>query len=244
MKSIKTKEPFTMEDFEKGLMLAGFITPASTSELHDREVLEEYERSSDNKQNNVFFQRVTLAAEIAFQLHSESTFGRIKFQKLVYLCEHSANMNLNDRYAKQVAGPFDNKFMHSIESQFKKNKWFEVEKIKGEKYTRSVYKPLDNIEGYKKFYTAYFKDHLTKIQYLIDLFRKLKTDTAEIAATLYACIIELKNEKSLINEHTLLAKFYTWSDAKTRFKRETVLETWEWMKEKGLIPVGINKVTD
>jgi uncharacterized protein YwgA len=199
--------------------------------------LEEHERTTDTKHSNVFFQRVVLSAEIAFQLHTESTFGRIKFQKLVYLCEHAANMDLNDRYAKQAAGPFDNRFMHSIEAQFLKNKWFEVEKIIDGKYTRSVYKPSDDPEGYKKYYNAYFKKSEDKIQYIIDLFRKLKTDPTEIAATLYACLIELKQNNNIINESTLLTKFYNWSEAKKRFSKETVLEMWEWMKEKGITPL-------
>lgn len=237
MKLIKTKnQPFTMEDFEKGLMLAGYVTPSSVSELHEREALDEYELSLHANKTNVFFKRVTLAAEIAAQLHTEATFGRIKFQKLVYLCEHAAHMNLNERYAKQAAGPFDNKFMHSIEAQFKKNKWFKIDRIKDGKYTRSVYKPLENLDNYKKYYSAYFKESDTKIQYVIGLFKSMKTDSTEIAATLYACSIELKQENKLINEGTLLQKFYSWSKEKGRFEQSLVLSVWNWMNEKGVVP--------
>lgn len=225
-----------MEDFEKGLMLAGYVTPVSVAELHEREALEEYERTGDSKKDNIFFQRVTLAAEIAAQLHAEPTFGRIKFQKLVYLCEHAAEMGLNERYVKQAAGPFDNKFMHTIEAQFKRNKWFDVEKKQDGKYNRSTYIPMEDLDNYKKYYSAYFKKHHEKIQYVIDLFKTKKTDPTEIAATLYACLIELKQEQSLTNKTTLMKKFYAWSKEKSRFKEEDVLETWEWMQEKGIVP--------
>jgi hypothetical protein len=242
MKSTKIKKStFTMEDFEQGLMLAGLVTPGSAKELHEREVLEEYERSTTPKKlikDNTFFKRVTLAAEIATQMHKEPTFGRIKFQKLMYLCEHAASMGLNDRYSKQAAGPFDRKFMHSIETQFAKNKWFRVEKKQDGKYNRSVYTPLEKADDYKKFYNSYFKAHGEKIQYILDLFKKLKTDTTEIAATLFACMIELNGEGISITEANLLEKFYAWSEAKGRFDNKDVVNTWSWMIEKQIVPAG------
>lgn len=241
MKSTKNKnQSFSIEDFEQGLILAGLVTPSSSKEQHELELLVEYESSnlkSPLPKDNTFFKRVTLAAEIVSQLHGEPTFGRIKFQKLVFLCEHAASMELTSRYSKQVAGPFDNKFMHSIEKQFTKNNWFKVEKIQNGKYNRSVYIPLENINDYKKFYNGYFSTHTEKIQYIIDLFRTSKTDTTEIAATLYACIIELLTENSSITEENILTKFYGWSDAKTRFDRKNVLEILSWMKSKQVIPI-------
>jgi len=228
-----------MEDFEQGLMLAGLVTPSSTKELHEREVLDEFEQSTTKKESthdNTFFKRVTLAAEIASQMHEEPTFGRIKFQKLVYLCEHAAEMELNSRYLKQVAGPFDNKFMHSIEVQFAKNKWFKVEKKQDGKYNRSVYVPLEKANDYKKYYNSYFNVHIEKIQYILDLFKKLKTDTSEIAATLYACMIELVDEGILITEDSLLTKFYAWSESKEKFDKKNVVNVWYWMLEKKIVP--------
>lgn len=240
MKSTKNKKsPFTIEDFEKGLMLAGLVTPGSFQELYELEALKEHESAAGTEKsakNNTFFKRVTLAAEIVSQMHSEPTFGRIKFQKLVYLCENAACMGLNDRYHKQAAGPFDNKFMHSIEQQFKKNNWFKVERKMDGKYNRSVYIPLGNETDYKKYYNAYFLLHKDRIQYIIDLFKTEKTDKTEIVATLYACIVELNKENISINEDSLLQKFYGWSEAKQRFKAEEILNTWNWMQEKQIVP--------
>lgn len=240
MKSTEIKKPaFTIEDFEEGLMLAGLVTPNSTKEFYEREVLADFEKSIERSacsNDNIFFKRVTLAAEIAKQMHSEPTFGRIKFQKLVYLCEHAAAMELNSRYLKQAAGPFDNRFMHSIEKQFEKNKWFKVEKKQEGKYNRSVYVPLEKAEDYEKFFNGYFKSHKDKIQYILDLFKKLKTDTTEIAATLFACMIELTEEGAPITEESLLEKFYCWSEAKGRFDKKIVINIWNWMIEKRITP--------
>lgn len=240
MTSTKTKiQSFSMEDFEQGLMLAGLVTPSSAKELHEREILEEYEHSALKKKTNtpnLFFKRVTLAAEIVSQMHEESTFGRIKFQKLVYLCEHAAAMQLNSRYSKQAAGPFDHKFMHSIEEMFAKNRWFKVEKESDGKFNRSVFIPLEKVDDYKKFYNGYFKSHLEKIQYILDLFKKLKTDTTEIVATLYACIIELEEDGVSITEENILKKFYSWSKAKERFDKKEVVKAWVWMKQNHILP--------
>jgi hypothetical protein len=240
MKSIKFKKQiFTMEDFEQGLMLAGIVTPSSIKELHEKEMLREYEllrTKEPGKKDNIFFKRVTLAAEIVSQMHEEPTFGRIKFQKLMYLCEHAALMDLNERYQKQAAGPFDNKFMHSIMTQFKKNKWFDVETKRDGTYHRSVYVQLEKADDYKKYYDSYFKSEHEKIQYILDLFRTIKTDTTEIAATLYFCAVELNNEKKEVTDLNLLEKFYKWSEAKSRFSENTVRATWEWMVKKNIIP--------
>lgn len=228
-----------MEDFEDGLMLAGLVTPSSVAELHEKEMLEEYEtflKKKSEKTDNVFFKRVTLGAEIVSQMYEEPTFGRIKFQKLMYLCENAASMELNDRYLKQVAGPFDNKFMHSVVKYFKDNNWFDVEVKRDGKFKRSVYVPLEKAQDYKKYYDSYFKMEHEKIQYVLDLFRKLKTDKTEVAATLYACAIELKKEQKLLNKSALLEKFYAWSDAKMRFEENLVFEIWTWMREKNVVP--------
>lgn len=237
MKSIKTKEQtFSMEDFEEGLMLAGYLTPTSILEFEKRKKVKDYEKVLDKEKSCIYFKRVTLAAEIASQLYTERTLGRVKFQKLVYLCEHAAEMGLQERYSKQVAGPFDNKFMHTIDKEFKNHKWFDVQKISENNITKYKYQPLENLDNYKKYYNSYFKQSHHRIQFIIDLFRSQKTDATEIAATIYACLLELQTQTIEINKMTLLDLFYNWSDKKKRFKEDLVLDTWEWMEKKGITP--------
>ena len=239
MKSISQKiEPFSMEDFEKGLMLAGYISPSSISELNERNQLEEYEKQLAKEKSNLFFKRAVLAAEIAHQLYEEPTFGRVKFQKLVYLCEHFANMNLEKRYVKQAAGPFDNKFMHSIDTQFVKNKWFKTEKVTRNSITRYFYKPLESVDNYKKYYQSYFSENDTTIQNIIELFRKENTDTCEIAATIYACLVELSTKNIFVSESSLHQIFYNWSDAKKRFSTDQINSVWSLMIGNGIIPTN------
>jgi hypothetical protein len=235
MKSTRRDQLFSMLDFEKGLMLAGLISPSNIDELNERNEVEKYEKELHEEKAKLYFKRVVLAAEIASQLHSEPTFGRVKFQKLVYLCEHAANMNLQERYAKQTAGPFDNKFMHSIETELKKQKWFEVQKVFEGNMKRSKYVPLANSDQYKKYYDSYFSRSNYDVQYIIGLFKNLKTDFTEIVATLYACFLEIKNNNEQFSEERLLELFYSWSDKKKRFDKKTVLSAWQWMNDNSLL---------
>ncbi len=237
MKLIKKIKPYSIEDFEKGLMLAGYLSPTSISEINERNNLAEYEKKLEAEKSKIFFKRTVLAAEIVYQLQNESTFGRVKFQKLVYLCEHIAKMGLNNKYIKQVAGPFDNKFMHSIDFQFKKQKWFESEKIVQNGITRYKYRALENSNNYKKYYDSYFDECKAEIEYVINLFRKEKTDLAEISATIYGCLIDLKEKNILINNESLLIAFYNWSNEKRKFNEEYVKSTWKWMIEKNIVPL-------
>jgi len=241
MKSTRENKPFSLEDIEKGLMLAGMILPGTVNDLNERLELEAFEKKLKSKKSQVYFKRSVLAAEIVSELHNEATFGRVKFQKLVYLCEHAANLDLKERYDKQVAGPFDRKFMHGIENEFKKQKWFRVDRETDGAITRSKYLPLENCDNYKQYYGSYFKDSVHLIKKIIDLLRKKKTDFTEIAATLFACYCEIKEKELQFNEDKLLTLFYAWSERKERFDKKVVLSTWQWLKDNELVQVNTNQ---
>lgn len=241
-------KPFTMDDFEKGLVLAGLLTPRTIQELEEIESLKNYETQEESTPptdegdgteqiKNIYFKRVVLAAEIVSELHDEPTFGRVKFQKLVFLCEHVAHMNLEKRYLKLAAGPFDNKFMHTIETDFRRLNWFAVEKITSANITRSKYVPLEKWEGYKKYYSAYFRDTQNEIKSIIDLFRQKNTAFAEISATLFACFLELKDTGGKMDEDQLLSRFYAWSENKQQYDRNLVLANWVWLQAQGLVTI-------
>jgi hypothetical protein len=229
-----------MEDFEKGLMLAGLISPGNVNELNERMELEKYEKDLKEQKSKVYFRRAVLAAEIVSKLHEEPTFGRIKFQKLVYLCEHIAEMDLQKRYSKFAAGPFDNKFMHGIKTEFERQKWFRIDEIFDGKMKRSKFTPLENCNKYKTYYEAYFDEIDNSIKYVIDLFRKQKTDFTEIAATLFFCFLEINEKGESFTEEKLLSIFYAWSKEKNRFDEKTVLNAWNWLKEKDLVKIEDN----
>ncbi len=224
-----------MDDFEHGLVLLGLLSPSSDAEVNEILELEKFEKETSKQRQQTHFKRVVLAAEILYQLHNEPTFGRIKFQKLVYLCEHVAQMNLEHRYAKQAAGPFDNKFMHSINKEVKKLKWFDVQNVTEHNISRSKYIPLENAGKHKSFFETYFHNENDRIQFIIDLFRSKKTDETELAATVFACYLEL-HQKGQLDRDQLFKTFYGWSEKKGRFTEVQVIKSFQWLVSNGLIP--------
>lgn len=240
MKSTKPKGRFTLDDFEKGLMLAGYILPSTVQDLQERESLEQHEKEEAEVARQTYFKRVVLAAEIASKLHQEPTLGKVKFQKLVYLCEFAAHMNLQSRYQKQTAGPFDNKFMHSIAEEFKKNKWFSVEEQMSNGFKRFKYVPMTNSNGYKDYYQRYFGSSDQSIQSIISLFRRKSTDDTELAATVHACITELSTKDLPITRDAITSLFYAWSSAKSRFSEQQIIDSAAWLKKNGLLEQDIH----
>lgn len=232
----KNKKPFSFEDFEKGLMLAGYISPSNSEEVREREILAEYDKAQAKEKRIIYFKRAVLAAEIVNEMQDEITFGRVKFQKLVYLCENVSEMGLNKRYAKFAAGPFDNNFMHSINNEFKRQKWFKVEfRIDG-KFRVPVYKKLEKIDKYKEYYNNYFTDTDESIKKIINLFRKAKTKQVELVATIFACILELLESKSKIEKEDLIKLVYSWSKEKQKYSESQITSAYQWMIDNDIIP--------
>lgn len=185
---------------------------------------------------NSYFKRVVLAAEIASQLYNEPTFGQIKFQKLMFLCENIDGINISFEYSKQAAGPYDNRLMHSIGKELEKRKWFRIEVENSGKYSRKVFVPMESLGSHRQYFDRYFDQVNEKIQWLIDSLRKEKTDWVELIATLYACWIELKLDNKIVSEDTLLPLLYSWSKEKQKYTQLNALSAIHWMKENNVFP--------
>src|SRR5205085_8458483 len=134
------------------------------------------------------FKRGVLAAEIVSQLHIEPRFGRVKLQKLLYLCEYHAELQeIESDYIKAAAGPFDNRLIRSVESQLLKAKWYETIEIKENGRVKGYkYRPLEKAGTHKTFFERYWGAKRNPIQRIINLLRTEKTKHCEIVATLYA----------------------------------------------------------
>ncbi|NOU58890.1 hypothetical protein [Marinifilum caeruleilacunae] len=178
-----------------------------------------------------YHKRTILAAEIVYQLHKEFTMGHLKLQKLIYLCEQCTNMQIHTNFLKQAMGPFDPHMMRSIDKQLKKNKWFNFTKN-----DFPLYKPLDNIGSHKIWYDRYFEDYSTQINFLIETFRKSKSDKVELVATIYACWLEAIDNNQIVSENLLLEKVYKWSKEKIKFPASSIQRAIKWMDEKGIKP--------
>jgi hypothetical protein len=207
------------------------VQSSQTVSVEKKAKVKKTEAKTASKGND-YFKKLVLAAEIANQLHEEPTFGHIKFVKLLYLCNQVCNMRLTVNFGKYAAGPLDGKLIRVVDAEFRKRKWFSV--IKSDYGYR--YKPAANIEDYKVYYSRYFKNQLSNIDSLIELFRDKKSDFCEIVATVYFLWNEFIEKHKLVNNASLIHDFYAWDDNKKRFKETEIVMAIEWMTVNGITP--------
>ncbi|MDP7815498.1 restriction endonuclease subunit S, partial [Acinetobacter pittii] len=174
---------------------------------------------------------LSLAAEITFQLHTEPTFGHLKLQKLVYLCQQLKHMDLAADFKQHAAGPYDPAMARYLDKEFKNREWFSYDPKRDLKY-----KPLSRCNDHRSAFNRYFAEDVSEIYDLIGLFRASKSDHIEIVATLFACWLRLLEKKLSVTEEQLLKDFYTWSEEKKRFSKAEVLTGYKWMHQYSVIP--------
>ncbi|GLG82033.1 restriction endonuclease subunit S [Acinetobacter calcoaceticus] len=174
---------------------------------------------------------LSLAAEITFQLHTEPTFGHLKLQKLIYLCQQLKHMDLAADFKQHAAGPYDRNIAIYIDTEFKKRQWFSYHKDETPKY-----KQLRKCGEHKTDFERFFVKEASELNLLLGLFRTSKSDHIEIVATLFACWLRLLEQKQSVTEEQLLKDFYAWSEEKKKFTKDEVLNGYKWMHQYSVIP--------
>lgn len=205
-------------------------------------ILEEIKAEQQNQNNKLsksqsFFRRLVLAAKIADECHNELRFGSVKFQKLVYLCEWVSKMEFHTNYSKQAAGPFDNRFMHTVKAGFKKQGWFEVKRVTKNGMPKTIFKPLDNLDAYKPYYFKYYGAVASEIDSLINTFRTSYTNDVELVATIFECWLEIIKSNSIYSDNLIIQKVYAWNKSKKKFSEQDIVKKIVWMREQGIYPV-------
>ncbi|TSD66305.1 hypothetical protein FFF34_002570 [Inquilinus sp. KBS0705] len=172
-----------------------------------------------------------LASEIIWQLNRKPTFGHIKLQKLIFLCERIRKMNLPVNFLRQAMGPYDPKLQRYLDVELEKKAWFKYDETQTLKY-----QPLVNAGSHKLAFKAQFGDQVESIYHLIQLFENTNSASIEIVATLFACWEEMILKNQLVNDTALLSKFYDWSEFKRNYSAEQVKSALRWMESNGIVP--------
>lgn len=185
------------------------------------------------KAANVYFKRSVLAAEIADRLCDEPTFGHVKMEKLIFLTEHLCHIDIDSHYHRDAAGPYDNRALRSIDSQMKKQKWFEAKKEdKGYRYI-----PMQNRGGHKKYFEKYYADSMPMFEKIIDTFKSSTTEQCEIVATLYSAWNDLLQSKESFTDDDILNEVLNnWHESKKRISRNRWQAALDWMRSVGFLP--------
>lgn len=191
---------------------------------------------------NKHFARTLLSAEIVHQLHAEPTFGRTKHQKILHLCEHIAQIEeVSGEYYRQVAGPLDNRLIYSVETELKKQQWYE--EYRRPEYGHG-YRPLEKAGGHLKYLERYWPDKLSVIRRLVDIMRTWDTDHCEIFATVYAAWNDLLIWKQEPSDEAILEEVLgRWHESKKRFSEARWQAMVAWIRKERFIPVGFGRPT-
>lgn len=190
----------------------------------------------DERKANVYFIRSVLAAEIVDRLHEEPTFGHVKFEKMLFLAEHLCEVDTGSTYRRKAAGPYDNRALRSIDSQLRKQQWFDASKEGG----RYRYVPMARRGGHKRYFEKYFSRIGAPLTEIIETFRTLDTERCEIVATLFAAWSDLLREKDTVSDEMIVHEVLNnWHESKQRIAEDRWLSALGWMREKGLVPKGV-----
>lgn len=184
--------------------------------------------------NKKAFAKQVLAGKIVSKFQSDPNFTDIKFQKIQFLAEHIIEADLNLNYYYQVAGPYDNKFMHTIYDNFRKQKWFDC-------WNGKII-PLEKHEKIETYYHSYFASAEATLNKLFNLLHDTTEAQAEIIATLYAVWNNRIIEGKLVTDDDVITGFYNWSKRKQQYSEKQVLEALQWLRDNHMEPKGFGKL--
>ena len=182
---------------------------------------------------NVHFRRSVLAAEIADRLCEEPTFGHVKMEKMLFLTERLCHIDIGSHYHRDAAGPYDNRALRSIDSQLKKQKWFEVRRTeKGNRYV-----PMQNRGKHKAYFDKYYSAVLPTFDKIIDTFKTQNTERCEIVATLYSAWEDLLHSNKPFTDADIVNEVLNnWHESKKRISQDRWLKAIQWMRDNGFAP--------
>ncbi|MBF9254231.1 restriction endonuclease subunit S [Pontibacter sp. 172403-2] len=235
---LQNKQLSELRDWLLPMLMNGQVTVAEAEEslamAAEPEEIYSIRRNGLNiPENKKAFAKQVLGGKIVSLFKDDPHFTHIKFQKLQYLAEHIAEADLNLNYYFQAAGPYDNKFMHSISNKLKSTKWFEEKAYK--------FIPLENqlqIEGYFKRYFSPVAERLSKLFSL--LADKSEAET-EIMATLYAVWNNRIIKQQPISDKELIEDFYNWSNRKHQYTQQQILQSLQIIRSNNFMPTGFGK---
>lgn len=190
---------------------------------------------SNIPENKKSFAKQVLGGKIVSQFREDKYFTHIKFQKLQYIAEHIIEEDLNWNYYRQSAGPYDNKFMHSVILNLTRNKWFEEKNYK--------FYPLDKATDIDNYYQNYFGNKSDKLNKLFCLLKNASEKFCEAVATIYAVWNNHIIQNQQFNKERIKSDFFAWSNRKENlFTDDEFEKALLWMQKNSIEPTGFGQL--
>lgn len=189
--------------------------------------------------NKKRFAQAVLASKVIDTAHT-SQFGRVKLEKMLYTLETHIGFDFDTAYERQIAGPLDGSIYQCENMISQKNSWFTIKKSKyGVKYS-----PTQEMYKYKIYFKKYFTNYESEIERIINIFKPISTDDAEVYATLYASWNDfIIAGKTFKDEDIVNDVLNNWHDSKERFSKDIWVAALEQMRKLKLVPKGYGKKT-
>lgn len=190
----------------------------------------------------IFFKRAAIASYIINRLHKQSTFGRVQFEKVLYLTEAHVGIDLAGHYKREAAGPLDSDFLYKLESLAGKQRWFTKRQRGAEGF---FYRPGSSISDRLGAAETILGDRRKEMDRLLDLFEDMDTEQAEVLATLFAAWNDfLQDGLQPTDEQIVQEVRERWHSAKERFATNRLQAVLNWMREHKITPRGIGPRTE
>jgi len=182
------------------------------------------------------FKRGAIASYAVDRLGDRWEFGRTQMEKVLYLAQQEAGVDLEMEFQCEAAGPFDEE-IHKLESLAAKEGWFVASRRPGDKGTS--YHRGPNIADRCGAAVNVLGEAKTKFDSILDWLAKMDSEQAEIWATVHAVWNDLLVGKEAISDERIIQGVYGWHPSKARFTREQIQSCIGWMRKQGFVPRGV-----
>lgn len=185
--------------------------------------------------------KIILGAHIV-DICNTTDFGRVKFQKLLFLTEYHCKIDFDSHYVQKAAGPHDDALIKSIEGEFKRQRFFEVKQENSDLH-RVRYTKLPNANQINSMFLEHFSEEAIRVNNLLMKLRTFSWEECEIIATIYAVWNNRLLKGQPITEDLLFEDFMAWSSRKSNFSKDFYKKLF-WMREENVIPDGWGNYVD
>ena len=190
----------------------------------------------------IYFKRGAIASYIINRLHRRSTFGRVQFEKVLYLTETHVGIDLGGRYKREDPGPLDSDFLYKLESLASKQRWFVKRRRGAEGF---FYRPGPSISNRLRAAELILGNRRKKMDGLLDLILRMKTEQVEALTTVFAAWNDFLFDGRVPTDQEIIREVReNWHVAKERFSTNKLQAVLDWMRDHKIIPRGIGPRTE
>jgi type I restriction enzyme S subunit len=226
-----------LEELKKSLLQKAF-TGELTASISQQKVFSATAKVISLSPTDMQAGIITLALHKHNNAGTAHTFGHVKSEKIVNTVQYILGLELDRNSQKDAAGPNDFKQLIKVESRAGKAGFFYVNKRNG-RYDYTIGSKADSLLDKLKTTLGTQWNSLSAI---VDLFVPMKTQQAEIVATVFAAWNNLLIDgRSASEEEIVYEAREGWHPGKLNIPRDSFFKAISWMKKNDLVPKGTGK---